>query len=48
MQASKPVEPAVYVYMSAVIRSPSFRAASIFAMAWSIFDQFAAPAAFRW
>ena len=41
------VAPAGYVYMSAVIFSPDFRAASTFAITWSIFDQFFCPAAFR-
>ena len=46
--ASKPVAPAVYVYMSAVIFSPSRRAASTFSITRSSFGQFASPAAFRW
>jgi hypothetical protein len=33
--------------MSAVIASPSFRAASMRAIAWSSFGQFDSPAAFR-
>ena len=47
-QASKPVAPAVYVYMSAVTLRPSRRAASTFSMAASIFGQLAWPAALRW
>ena len=45
--ASRPVPPAVYVYMSAVMRWPFLRAASTTSMTLSIFDQFDCPAAFR-
>ena len=38
--ASRPVAPAGYVYMSAVIFSPAARAASTLAITWSIFGQF--------
>ena len=47
MAASRPVAPAVYRYMSAVMRSPSARATSTRAITLSSFAQFPAPAAFR-
>ena len=46
--ASSPVAPAVYGYMSAVIRSPEARAASIRRNASSSFPQFERPAALMW
>ena len=46
--ASNPEAPAVYVYMSAVSRTPSRRAASTFSITAPSFGQFGSPAAFRW
>lgn len=47
MAPFKPVEPAVYRYMSAVMRRPAARAASMRSTTWARLCQFALPAALR-